>query len=112
MPPGQACCVTGWGKENPKNMALRDRWSQVLAVLVLEKMDTHPCALSPRPASASVAPALSPASPHCCKWQWRQLEEPRENKCCSFNSNFLARNHQCNSETEVQWMQIFFFFFF
>lgn len=42
MPPGQACFVTGWGKENPKNTALRDRWSQVLAVLVPWEMDTHP----------------------------------------------------------------------
>lgn len=94
-------------------MALRDQWSQVLAVpavVVPREMDTHPYALSSRPASASVAPAPSPASPHCCKWQWRQLEEPRENKCCSFNSNFLARNHQRNSEAEVQWMHNLFFF--
>lgn len=48
MPPGQACCVTGRGKENPKNMALREQWNQVLvvpAVLVPREMDTHPYTL-------------------------------------------------------------------
>lgn len=99
-------------------MALRDWWSHILAVpavLVPWEMDTHPYALSPRPASASVAPAPSPASLHCCKWQWHQLEESRENKCCSFNSKFLARNHQRNSEAERQKFsrrRIFFSFFF
>lgn len=96
-------------------MALRDHWSQVLAVPVPWEMDTRPYVLSPRPASASVAPAPSPASLHCCKWQQHQLEEPRENKCCSFNSKFLARNHQRNSEAERQKSsrcRLSFFFFF
>lgn len=63
MPPDQACCVTGWGKESPKNMALRDQWSQVLAVLVPQEMDTHPYALSPRPASCQRGTSSEPSLP-------------------------------------------------
>lgn len=127
--------MTGWGKETRKKMALKDQSSnseawvlaatgspgRLPAVPVPQEMGRHLKHLHirnlrvPQPAPASVASAASPASPCCCKWhlcQQRWLEESRENKCCSFNSNFLARNPRFNSKAEVQWMQDLFIYLF